>query len=691
MSPEIIGKRLGKLRERMKKESVDVCLMTSTDFHGSEYVSDYFKVTEFFSGCTSDNVVMIVSGEKAALWTDGRYFISAAKELEGTGIELMRMGEPGVPKVEEYLRQVLISREADNGAADSGTGKVCPVGEVLAYDARCIRAEKGSLYRQIAAECKADVKGDFDAAFGIWEDRPAFPAGPVWIMDETVAGESVEGKLARVRERMHQRGARNLVLTKPDEIMWLTNLRGNDIAYNPVALSYMIVKGDEAILYLKEEVAGDETAAASVASYLAGCKVILRAYDSFYDDLSAAEWEGAVMVDPFSVPDAVIGTLTGAGVRPLPALSPVMALKAVKNETELTNLREVYLLDSAAVCRFLCHLDNLQKAGVFSRAGESKDDNSIKESSKEKEAEEDKHGAGVLYGETDLARELDDMRKTIDGYLSPSFETISAFGENAAIVHYEPKKETEAVVREGSFLLLDSGGQYKTGTTDITRTVPIGEVNGKMKEHFTYVAVANLRLLTAKFRAGCTGANLDSIAREVLWEKGLDYNHGTGHGIGYCLNVHEGPQNISWKITRESIGANTVFQPGMITSDEPGLYLEGEYGIRTESVVECVSDALGQFLKMRPLTYVPIDKRALDISLMGEADIRRLNDYHAEVYKKISPLLTKEGEKEWLYEATLRICPDGEVVDLVFADDGGIRKRGEDVLDLIDMLLRVEG
>jgi Xaa-Pro aminopeptidase len=646
MSLAKVGERLGKLRERMKNESVDVCLMTSTDFHGSEYVSDYFKVTEFYSGCTSDNVVLVVSKDNAALWTDGRYFISAAKELEGTSITLMRTGEPGVLRVEEYLREILSD------------------GAILAYDARCIRADKGSLYRQIATECGAAVKGEFDAAYGIWEDRPAFPANPLWIMDEGLAGESVESKLTKTKERIKFKGASGLILTKPDEIMWLTNLRGSDIAYNPVALSYMIINGSETILYLKDGQQSEE-----IVPHLSESGITVRSYDAFYEDLSAMKWEGRVMVDPFSVPDAVIGALADAGVRPFPVLSPVMALKAIKNETELANLREVYLEDSAAVCRFLYHLDVLQKKGVFHL---SKDGKETKEKNGQETGQENEQEAEQKFGETDLARELDDMRRTIDGYLSPSFETISAFGENAAIVHYEPKKETQAFVHEGSFLLLDSGGQYKRGTTDITRTVPIGEVTAKMKEHFTYVAVANLRLLTARFRKGCTGANLDSIAREVIWEKGLDYNHGTGHGIGYCLNVHEGPQNISWKITKESIGANTPFEPGMITSDEPGLYFEGEYGIRTESVVECIEDCqeeqgenreevqnpFGQFLRLRPLTFVPIDKRALDVSLMDESDIQRLDAYHEEVYKKISPLLESNEEREWLKNATASVAEE---------------------------------
>ena len=624
MGKELIVNRLQKLREVMKEQSVDVYLITSTDFHGSEYVSDCFKFTEYLSGCTSDNVVLIVETKHASddenaclarLWTDGRYFISAKKELDGTGIELMRMGEPGVRKAEEYLQSCLKE------------------GMCLAYDARCIRAQRGSIYRQIAAKAGAAVRGEFNPVREVWPERPDYPKKPVWIMDETLAGESVKSKIERVKIRMGQRGTEALILNKPDEIMWLLNLRGSDIAYNPVALSYLVLNGEEVILYLMKEQTTDV-----VLQYANENGFVIRDYEDFFEDLAKTEWAGHVMIDPLSVSDAIMGTLAGTGIMPVAALSPVMSLKAVKNETELKNIREIYLEDSAAVCRFLCKLDQMTKSGFFTGDGT---------------------GQSPVC-ELDLARMLDDERSTIEGYLSPSFETISAFGENAAIVHYEPKEETQARVREGNFLLLDSGGQYTRGTTDITRTVFIGnrddETFAKMKEHFTYVAVANLRLLTAEFRYGCTGANLDSIPREVLWEHGLDYNHGTGHGIGYCLNVHEGPQNISWRITRDSVGANTVFEPGMITSDEPGIYLEGEYGIRTESVVECVKvkkeeDSAG-FLKMQPLTYVPIDLRMIDPSRMDASDRKRLNDYHEAVYEKISPLLKKDEEIQWLFEAT---------------------------------------
>ena len=597
------AERIENLRAVMKEEGVDVCLIASTDFHSSEYVADYFKVTEFFSGCTSDNVVLVVSEKEAKLWTDGRYFISAAKELEGSGIELMKSGEPGVLTVPAYLNNILEQ------------------GMCLGYDGRTIRADKANAYHKTAMRKGCMVAGDFDAAEEIWEERPKLPAAKIRILPEKISGEEYQSKRKRVMEELLTFGAQGTVISKLDDIMWLFNIRGNDIAYNPVALSYAILLKEKTVIFLQEEELTEDASA-----YFKEINVEVRPYDSFYDELAKLEFDKNLFVDSVYTSDRTLEILSKRKIRMIADISPVTRLKAVKNETELNNLRACYLKDSAALCRFLY---NISKRESF---------------------------AGVT--EYDLAMELNDMRSTIPGFSNPSFETISAFGPNAAIVHYEPKKETAAEVKKEGFLLLDSGGQYEDGTTDVTRTVRLGEITQQMKEDFTIVAIANLRLLTAKFKYGCTGANLDVYARSALWEKGMDYNHGTGHGIGYILNVHEGPQNIGWRVNAGagvSQGARTVFEPGMITSNEPGIYREGEYGIRTESIVECLegeSNAFGRFLQFAPLTYVPIDVSALDLNLMDASDRERLNAYHKAVYEKISPLLTNNGEKEWLYEVT---------------------------------------
>ena len=606
--------RLAKLKETMKDEGVDVCLIESTDFHSSEYVSDYFKVTEYYSGCTSDNVVMVISEDEVCLWTDGRYFISAAKELEGSGIELMKSGEPGVLPVHLYLEKILKQ------------------GMSLGFDGRTIRVDKGNLYRKAAAKSGCIMVGDFDPAEDLWEDRPALPAGKIRILPLEFSGEEYKSKRNKVMEMLQRSGADNLVLSKLDDIMWLLNIRGEDIAYNPVALSYLILAGEETHLYLQEASVTEE-----IENYLKQNDIILHSYDSFYESLAEMKFAGTVFIDAHNTSDLILELLSKKNIRMIADVSPVTKLKAVKNETELKHIRDCYLRDSAVLCRFLYRI--------------------LKRESFE----------GVT--EYDLAMGLNDMRSTIPDYTDISFETISAYGPNAAIVHYEPKKESAAEIKKEGFLLIDSGGQYESGTTDVTRTVALGPVTEEMKNDFTVVAIANLKLLTAKFKFGCTGANLDLYARSVLWERGLDYNHGTGHGIGYALNVHEGPQNIGFRIApavpgqRISTGALTAFVPGMITSDEPGIYREGKYGIRTESIVECVEaeiNEFGRFLEFRPLTYVPIDVSALNFKMMDRSDIGKLNAYHKAVYEKISPLLSDSGEKEWLYEVTKPVDYEAE-------------------------------
>ena len=598
-----VRERIKALREKMEEAGVDVFLTTSSDAHGSEYVCDADKVSEFLSGCTSDNVVLVVTKEDAGLWTDGRYFISAEEELKGSGIGLMRMGEPGVPTVQAYLDAVLKE------------------GMVLGFDASCVRSEQGAIYRRVAEFKGAGVNAEFCPVNEIWAFRPERPANPLWLPGDEAVGEPASSKIARVKVALSQSGAKSFILTKLDDIMWLTNLRGSDIPCNPVAFSYFLINGDAAMLYVNKAALSKE-----VIDYLGTIPVEVKEYDAFYEDLKNISFEGEVFVDPHNVSDKVMGILAGRGIKPKMGQNPTQAYKAVKNETELSRLRKCYLDDSAALCRFLYAVEKRDVEGMMS--------------------------------EISLAQKLDDMRSQIPGFLDLSFETISAYGANAAIIHYTPKEEKDVAIKEEGFYLVDSGAQYTNGTTDVTRTIPVGALTAQMKQDFTLVAIANLRLLTAKFKYGCTGANLDMYARAPLWEKGLDYNHGTGHGIGYMLNVHEGPQNISFRIRRGNTGCETAFVPGMIVSDEPGVYREGEYGIRTESIVECVEDetnAFGRFLRFRPLTYVPISLDALDVSLMDASDKERLNAYHEAVYEKISPLLTSNEEKEWLRKATMKL------------------------------------
>ena len=604
--------RLNELRMKMKKEGISFCLIPSTDYHASEYIADYFKVTEFFSGCTSDNVTLVISENEALLWTDGRYFISAAKELEGTGIKLMKTGEPGVPCVKDYLKNHLKE------------------GDVLGCDGRIIKALHANEFRMAAAEGGWKIRSDFDPAAEIWTGRPALPGNPVWVLGEDMAGESAESKLERIRKAMEERHAEIYIITALDEIMWTLNLRGRDIDYNPVALSFLVLYKNGGRVYLQK-------AAMPEKEYLSALGLTVCDYESFYEDLSGEIFTGedfgdrtGVMFSHQDISDCILNAVLRKNFKPIPAASPVAMMKAVKNEIEMRNIRECYLRDSVALCRFLCRLQ--KRMEEYAEGGDGPD--------------------GKMT-EISVAELLYSFRAEIPDFIGLSFETISAYADNGAIVHYAPSKEHDREIAPEGFLLIDSGGQYKSGTTDVTRTVVLGPVTEEMRRDFTLVAIANLRLLTAKFPEGCTGANLDMYVRAPLWEKGIDFKHGTGHGIGYVLNVHEGPHNISWNLRnkREYI----PIKPGMIFSDEPGIYREGKYGIRTESIVECIPDEcneFGQFLRLRPLTYVPIDMRALNFSEMEEGDIKRLNAYHEEVYKKISPHLKDAEELAWLKEAT---------------------------------------
>lgn len=593
---ETVISRLSMLRSEMKLAGYTWYLMITGDCHASETVGDHYKVTEFFSGCTSDNVVFLVNETEAWLWTDGRYFISAAAELDGTGIKLMRSGQDGVPTVDDFLK--------DNLAE----------GEVLAFDGRCVRAEKGRAYRKIAEKNGCRIEGRADLAGRVWTDRPPLPSNPVMILPDAVTGASFEEKLERVRAEFMKEGASYLLLSKLDDIMWLCNLRGNDIAYSPVALSYALIGTSTFDLFIQEsETSGELTQWARTH------RIKLHDYHDVYDYLMDYHFEGPVAVDPAYTSDAMLNTMDEKATL-IYAKNPTEMLKACKNPVEIENIRKFYLLDSAAVCRFIFWLKKRMENGD-------------------------------PVSEISAAKKIDSLRAEIPGFIELSFGTISAYNANAAMAHYAPSEEKSARLAPHGFLLVDSGGQYMGATTDETRTIPLGELTPEMKRDFTLVAVSNLALMNAHFAKGTVGSQLDMIAREPLAQYGLDFNHGTGHGVGYILNVHEGPQRISHAPKK---GGEAPILPGMITSDEPGIYIEGNYGIRTESITLCVegeTNAFGTFLHFDPLTFIPIDTGAIDTAYMSDVDIERLNRYNAEVREKVAPLLAGE-EREWLVRET---------------------------------------
>ncbi len=597
-SKEEIKKRISMLRAEMVNSGVNFFLAASTDPHISEYIGDHFKVTEYLSGCTSDNVTLVVEAETAHLWTDGRYFISAALELEDTGIILMRSGQPGIPTVRDYLKEHL-SRD-----------------DVLAYDGTCVRASEGRLLRAAAKGCGASVESGEDLVDRIWLDRPALPVHPVRVLADDITGKSAADKLAVIRSKMEEAGVCHFVLSRMDDIMWLLNIRGNDVECCPVAMTHLLVGMQTADLFIQDGEVTEE-----LLTFARDNRVKIHEYGTFLGYLKDYHFEGVVLCDSRCVSDAVYSILEErAELRD--ADNPTELLKAVKNDTEIANSKKYYLLDSVAVCRFIFRIK--------------------------------KETGSVRRNEWQAARLLDGLRKQIPGFLDLSFPTISAYNASAAMAHYSAGEHSSRDILPEGFLLVDSGGQYLGATTDVTRTIALGPLTDEMKRDFTLVAAANLSLMYTRFAKGTTGCQLDIIARERLYRYGCDFNHGTGHGVGYILNVHEGPQRIS-HTPKERPDAE--FVPGMITSDEPGIYREGKYGIRTESIVLCVPDMrneFGEFYRFEPLTFVPIDLDAIDEEILEQVDRRRLNDYHRQVRENVAPFLEGE-EREWLLDATREI------------------------------------
>ena len=600
-----IAQRLEDLRAEMKENGITWYLVTSTDPHASEYVCPHYMASEFLSGCTSDNVRILVSETEARLWTDSRYHISAAKELAGTEYILMKEGLAGVPALPEYLEEIFASAK----------------GQVLAFDGRSVAAAAGMRYRGIAKKYGIEVNGAADLIAPIWQDRPALPAHPLTVMDSALCGSTVAEKVEAVRADMKKAGAAMLLLAKLDDIMWLTNLRGGDIAMNPVALSYAVLTEDAFHLFIQPAELTD-----AVRAHLAENAVTLHAYDDPDDNVYAFIEKNAsvpVMLEPAGVSDAMYHLAANAAPRLIRMMNPTTVRKAEKNAAEIESIRKFYLLDSVAVCKFIYRI---------------------------KKWAADPDAAPMT--ELTAAALLDGLRAEIPGFRGLSFSTIPALGANAAMAHYAPVPGQEAaLVREG-FLLVDSGGQYDGATTDVTRTIVLGPLTADMKRDFTLVAAGNLRLLTAVFKEGTTGSQLDMFAREPLWVNGIDFGHGTGHGIGFFLSVHEGPQRIG--PYRAGSGSELPIKCGMVTSDEPGIYRENEYGVRTESIVLTVPYAeneFGTFLTFECLTFAPIDLDAIDPDYLDSGDLARLNEYHALVYEKVAPYLDEE-ERAWLFDAT---------------------------------------
>ena len=590
-----VSERIALLRSKMAETGADWYFCTSDDFHGSEYVADYYKVREYYTGFTGENAFLLLNKDVAKMWTDGRFFIQAERELAGTGVDLMRMAEKGVPTIGEYLRENFKE------------------GQTLNFDGRALKTALGKDLFKIVSKKNGHISCDTDIAGALWENRPALPSTKIFILNEDVVGESVDSKLKRIREKMEECETKAHFLTSLDDIMWITNMRANDIECNPVALSYLYITLTDAVLFLQESETTEE-----VKKYLASFGISVRKYEDVFDFLNEVQPDGAVLLDLNKANYLSYLTLSKkATVVDMP--NPSTLMKAIKNETEIRRLKEAYIEDSVCVSKFQYWLK--------------------------------KNIGKIEITELTAADYIDNLRKNVEGFIELSFPTISGYGPNAAMMHYSATPESYSVVKPEGMLLIDSGGQYMKGTTDVTRTFACGPVADEMKLHYSKTAAGMLALADAKFLYGCTGKNVDILARLPLWELGIDYKCGTGHGVGYILNVHEGPHNIRWRFAEGSKEA--VLEEGMIVSDEPGVYIGGSHGIRIENIILCrkdVENGDGQFMRFEHLTFAPLDKDLLDKKYLSEKDVERINAYHKDVFEKTCGYFDGE-ELSWLKEA----------------------------------------
>lgn len=597
--------KIGQLRDRMKELGIDAYLVPTADFHESEYVGEFFKCRHFLTGFNGTAGTAVITMDKAGLWTDGRYFVQAEEQLSGSEIKLYRMGEPEFPTLDEFLEEEL------------------PVDGCLGFDGRVVNSELGYGLQNLLQEKNVTINCSKDLVGEIWTSRPAMSCEPIWSLDVKYAGKSTVEKLSDLRDAMKKNKAQIHLMTALDEIAWLFNLRGNDIVNNPVFLSYALITQDEAYLYVQKEAIKEDTKMGKeVCAALAEAKVQVKEYAEFLQDVAAPKNE-KILLERKKASFAVCESID-ASCRIIDEMNPCATMKAVKNATEIENMRKAHLKDGIAVTKFMYWL---------------------------------KHTIGTCdMTEMTAAHKIEELRAEQGNYIEPSFVTIAAYKENAAMCHYHPSDEVCKKLKPEGLLLVDSGGQYLEGTTDITRTYALGSLTEKEKEYYTIVAAAMLKVSTMKFLHGCRGINLDYTIREAFWKRGLDFAHGTGHGVGYLSNVHERPNGLRWKVVPERQDS-AVIEPGMICSDEPGLYFAGDFGTRTENLILCVEDEkneYGQFLKFEFLTKAPIDLEALDTRFMDDADIERLNTYHKDVYETISPYMNEE-EKEWLKHVTREI------------------------------------
>lgn len=595
-----IAKRLSALREKMSEYGADAIYIPTADCHESEYPAEHYKTRRFVTGFTGSAGTALVTADKAFLWTDGRYFIQAEHELEGSGIELCRIGVEGVPTVYEMIEKEL------------------PEGGTLFFDGSVVNGNTADKLSDAAKKRNGTVNCSHDIAGEIWTDRPPVKPTSAWILEKEYSGKSVSEKLSELRENMSKEGADVHILSSLDDVNWLFNVRGSDVPHFPVIYAFAAVTADKAILF-----AYDEAVSPEIRERLAEEGAEVRSYGDIYGFAEKLSPESKVLIDRGRTNAKILGNIPETAVI-INKPSPVRLMKSKKNPTELYNLRKAHICDGAAVTKFIIWI---------------------------------KKNAGKLkIDEVSAADYLENLRRQQDGFLDLSFDTICAYKGNAAMMHYSAKPETAAEILNEGMLLVDSGGHYLNGSTDITRTIVLGKISDEEKRDFTAVLKSMLALARVKFLSGCTGQNLDILCRSQLWKYGIDYRCGTGHGVGYLLNIHEGPNSVHWG-NFPGRTANTPFEEGMVTTDEPGVYIEGRYGIRTENELVCrkaEKNEYGQFMEFETITYAPIDLDGIIPEMLTFEEKEQLNRYHRMVYQEISSLLDNE-EADALAQMTREI------------------------------------
>ena len=596
----MIKQRIENIRDLMKEKNIYAYIVPSSDYHQSEYVGDYFKSREFMSGFTGSAGTLIISMDEAGLWTDGRYFIQAENELKDSGIKLFKMGEEGVPTIEEYLLEKL------------------PKNSTLGFDGRVMSVKEGQSLANKLAFKGINIEYKYDLVNDIWEDRCSLPTEKAFLLGTEYSGESFSDKLYRIRAVMKEKKATTHILASLDDIAWLFNIRGRDVKSNPVVLSYAVITIDSVYLFIDKNKIGKD-----IRAELSKENVQIKGYEEVYEFIKKIEENEVVLIDTSKVNYAIYNNIP-SNVQKIEERNPSILFKSIKNEIELKNIRNSHIKDGVAFTKFMYWLKN--------------------------------NIGKIEITEISATQKLEEFRREQDKFIEPSFSTIAAYKDHAAMMHYSATEESNYKLEPRDLFLVDSGGQYFDGTTDITRTIALGPIPENVRKDFTNVVRGMIRLSKAKFLYGCRGYNLDILARGPLWEEGVDYKCGTGHGIGFVLNVHEGPNGFRWKV-REDIDDTCILEEGMVTTNEPGVYVENSHGIRIENEIvvrKAEKNEYGQFMDFEVITFAPIDLDAIDESLILKDEKVYLNNYHKQVYDKISPYLNEE-EKQWLKTYTREI------------------------------------